>query len=73
MGSSLRTRGNVAIFVVSSVATLPEIASVVPYIWGNQKWYVAFFAIVETILIFFLIWIKKVDRDMKSGNLYRKR
>ncbi|MEW4490622.1 hypothetical protein AB1L42_21230 [Thalassoglobus sp. JC818] len=73
MGSARRSRSNVTIFVVSSVATIPEVGSVIPHIWRNHKWYVVVFVVIESFLVLFLFWMKKVDEDMKSGNLFRKR
>ncbi|MEZ6056607.1 MAG: hypothetical protein R3C01_07870 [Planctomycetaceae bacterium] len=73
VGSSRRARGNLIIFIVSSLSTLPEIGSVIPYIWNNHFWFVLVFFVVETLLVLFLIWMKKVDNDLKSGNPFRRR
>lgn len=67
------TGGNLAVFVSTSVATLPEFPSVVSYIWEKHKWYVAVAAVVEMLLIGFVLWIKKVDEDLKRGSPFRRR
>lgn len=65
--------GNIVIFVVSALVTLPEIGSVIPYIWGNHKWYVGVFLVMEILLILFIWWMKSVDDDLKGGNPFRRR
>ncbi len=73
LGSARRSGGNILIFIASSVATLPEIGSVIPYIWSNHMWYVGVFVVVEILLVLFILWMKKVDDDLKGGNPFRKR
>lgn len=71
--SSRRTGSNIILFVVSAVATLPQMGAVIADVWANHKWFVAVFAVAETLLILFFVWMRQVDADLKQGNPFRKR
>lgn len=67
-----RGRRGVLIFVIEALTTLPQIGSVIPYIWNNHKWYVGVFCVVEVLLLLFMVWMKKLDQDLSRGSPFKK-
>lgn len=73
-GSGVNVSGDERVeFILSAVSTLPEIGSVIPHIWTNHTWYVLVCLVVETLLVLFLLWMRKIDKELSSGKTMRRR
>jgi len=74
-GRGVRSSFLVAIleFVTNAIGRIPDLFAVISFTISERFWYVIICIVVEVVLVLFLIWMKRVDNDLKAGNPFRRR
>ena len=72
-GGILMAIAGIGVFITSAVKTLPQIGAVCLYIVSNRTWYAIAVAVVNVLLVLFMLWMKKVEGDLNSGRAFGKR
>jgi hypothetical protein len=56
----------------NGIVSIPEFFSVIGFVFKERFPFVIVVVVIEVVLVLFLLWMRKVDRDLKQGNPFRR-
>jgi hypothetical protein len=57
----------------NAIISIPEFFQVMGYVFQERFTFVIVAIVIEALLVLFLLWMRRVDQDLKHGNPFRKR